>query len=436
MMLGEGGLYMLERIVGVLWGVPTLIFILTAGVILTVRSGGIQFRTREIFNNTVKSLFRKSDTGLNQLQAVSVALAATMGTGNIIGVASALAIGGAGSIFWMWISAILGMALVYAENFLSIKFRVKENGENIGGAFAYLKYGVKSKKAAIFFAGCCVLTSFGMGCAAQSNSAAQSLKSLGISPIFSGIVLALIVAVIIIGGIKRIGNFAAVLVPFLSLAYITVSILIIFLHFENIPKVFALIFKQAFGFDEISGGFSGYVIAQSINIGLRRGIFSNEAGLGTSALMHKDVGSENAHLQGQWGIVEIFIDTILCCTLTALVILCTNSTGFDNSDIVINAFSTVLGDFAKGFIAISLTLFALATMISWGYAGGSAAKFLGGKSTASLYKFLFISVIFIGAIGNATKIWLISDIFNALMLFPNLFALLYLFFLFRESPHN
>ncbi|MDR0918666.1 MAG: amino acid carrier protein [Oscillospiraceae bacterium] len=419
---------MLEKTVSLLWGIPTLIIMLSAGLFITIKIKASQFKAKTIFNNTVKSLFKKdnAENGINQFQAVSVALAATMGTGNIIGVASAIAIGGAGSIFWMWISAIMGMALVYAENVLSIKFRRKEHGETIGGAFAYLKYGVKNKILAIFFAVCCVLTSFGMGCMAQSNSAALSLKSLGISTNISGIVIALCVGIIILGGVKRVGHFASLLVPFLSLAYIVVSLVIILTYKEKIPAVFAAIFKGAFGFNEVTGGFSGYILAQSINVGLRRGVFSNEAGLGTSALMHKDVNSENAELQGQWGIVEIFIDTILCCTLTALVLLCTGVSGTDTSNLVIDAFSTVLGDYAKVFISVSITLFAFATLISWGYCGAGAANFLGGKKASSFYKILFAVSIFIGAVGNAAKVWLLSDIFNILMLFPNLFGIIYL----------
>lgn len=429
---------MIENLNNIVWGSGMIFLILCTGLYFTLRIKLFQLtHFRLILKNTFLSIFKDKNTtrsndkhSISQFQALSTALAATMGTGNIIGVATAISIGGAGAIFWMWLSAFFGMAVIYAENVLGTIYRYKnEKNQWIGGPLAYLDRGLGCRWLAIVFAIFCMLASFGMGNMAQAHSISSAMFStFNISPIITGVVVAILVGIIIIGGIKRIGSITQMLIPLLSVLYILASVIIVLINYKNIPKAFSLIFNEAFGISAIGGGISGAMVKRAINIGLRRGVFSNEAGLGSSALLHSASDTKSPELQGMWGIFEVFIDTIVCCTLTALVILTTGSTSsnLDGVDLVIKAFENGFGQYADIFITVSILLFAFATLVGWSYCGESSIRFIFGESAIKYYKLVFIFVIIIGATSKLSIAWTISDIFNGFMAIPNLVGILLL----------
>ena len=324
---------------GWVWGIPMLILIISTGIIMTVRTGFFQVRrAKSVGDETFFAIFKKRHVtktkekkAISQFQALTTALAATIGTGNIAGVATALTVGGPGAIFWMWVSAFFGMMTSFSENVLGIFYRRKnENEEWSGGAMYYLQDGLGSKKGmkkvakvlAILFAIFCVLASFGIGNMTQVNSIADAMHSnFNIAPIVTGIVLAIIAALVVVGGIKRIGKVTEKLVPFMALAYIFATLIIFFMNYEQIPYVFGSIFKDAFNLSAVGGGVGGYVIKRAITMGFKRGVFSNEAGLGSSVMVNAASDVKEPVIQGMWGIFEVFFDTIVVCTLTAFVLL-------------------------------------------------------------------------------------------------------------------
>lgn len=319
----------------IIWGAPTLILMLSAGIVFSAGTGF--FQIRHICHWLKSTIFsaskgRSSDKGsISQFQAMSSALAATLGTGNIAGVSSALAMGGAGAVFWMWISALLGTMTGFAENVLGIYYRQKnKNGEWQGGAMRYIQSGLSeyrftkplAKPLSVIFAALCVLSAFGMGNMAQMNSAAGVLHTnFGIPPLVTGLVLSVPTAFIIFGGIKRVGNITAKIVPFMSGFYILGAIWIMIENSDKLPAVFGSVFEGAFGIDAVSGGISGYIIKQAVSMGFRRGVFSNEAGLGTSVSAHAASDVNEPCVQGMWSIFEVFFDTIIMCSLTAVILL-------------------------------------------------------------------------------------------------------------------
>ena len=339
-----------DKINGVVWGVPMLILIVCTGIYMTIRTGVFQIRrAKEVSGKTIFAIFKnKSVTksndkkAISQFQALSTALAATIGTGNIAGVATALVAGGPGAVFWMWVSAFFGMMTKFSENVLGIYFRKKnEDGEWSGGPMYYLENGVKHKKVigkiakplAVMFAVFCVLASFGIGNMAQINSISSSMKvSFNIPSIITGVVLAVIAGFVIVGGIQRIGKGTEQLVPFMALAYIIGALIIFFTNFKQIPYVFGSIFSSAFSFNAALGGVAGSAVKLAVTMGFKRGVFSNEAGLGSSVLVNTSSNVKEPVVQGMWGIFEVFADTIVVCTLTAFVLLSsTVKTGDSNS---------------------------------------------------------------------------------------------------------
>ncbi|MBQ7757162.1 MAG: alanine:cation symporter family protein [Oscillospiraceae bacterium] len=339
-----------DKINGVVWGVPMLILIVCTGIYMTIRTGVFQIRrAKEVSGKTIFAIFKnKSVTksndkkAISQFQALSTALAATIGTGNIAGVATALVAGGPGAVFWMWVSAFFGMMTKFSENVLGIYFRKKnEDGEWAGGPMYYLENGVKHKKVigkiakplAVMFAIFCVLASFGIGNMAQINSISSSMKvSFNIPSIITGVVLAVIAGFVIVGGIQRIGKVTEKLVPFMALAYIIGALIIFFTNFKQIPYVFGSIFTSAFSFNAALGGVAGSAVKLAVTMGFKRGVFSNEAGLGSSVLVNTSSNVKEPVVQGMWGIFEVFADTIVVCTLTAFVLLSsTVKTGDSNS---------------------------------------------------------------------------------------------------------
>ena len=431
----------ISEINNILWGGGMIILILGAGIYLTFATRFFQFRkVKMIFSETILSLFkdksvRKSNEkkSISQLQAVSTALAATMGTGNIAGVASALTLGGAGAVFWMWVSSLFGMMIVFCENVLGIYYRYKNsNDEWVGGPMVYLEKGLGSKKLGMVYAVFCVLASFGMGNITQINSISLSAKtSFGVPCVVTGVISAVLIGIIIFGGLKRIGSVTEKLIPILSLAYILGSIIIIVINFKAIPSAFSEIFKGAFGLDSITGGICGVAVKQAVSVGLRRGVFSNEAGLGSTVMVHAASDIKSPVKQGMWGIFEVFLDTIVCCTLTALVILTSGAMNckgikLDGAALVIKAFESGFGHFSGIFVTASVSLFAFATVLGWSVFGLKAFEYVFGEGYSVYYKLIYVMLILFGATGSINLIWGISDIFNGFMAIPNLIGVLIL----------
>lgn len=324
---------------GVVWGIPMLVLIIGTGILMTCLTKFFQVtRARHVAKETIGGIFTKKDVrknsekkSISQFQALCTALAATIGTGNIAGVATAIAVGGPGAVFWMWLSAFFGMMTNYSENVLGIYYRRKnKEGEWCGGAMYYLRDGLGSKKGckhlgkilAVLFCIFCVLASFGIGNMTQVNSIASAMKAnFGVSTLVMGIILAVVAALVIVGGIKRIGQTTEKLVPFMALFYILGALIIFFMNFHQIPYIFSSIFKNAFSFGSVAGAGSGLIIKKAVTMGFKRGVFSNEAGLGSSVMVHSASNVKEPVTQGIWGIFEVFVDTIIVCTLTAFVLL-------------------------------------------------------------------------------------------------------------------
>lgn len=418
-----------ERINDVVFGFPTILLIFAVSLIFTFGCGFIQIRK---FPTVIKTVFSKKSrgNGKNQsggatpFQAMSCALAATIGTGSITGVATALYIGGAGSIFWMWVCSVFGMATAYAEGVLSVKYRVIENGVKKGGAMYYIKYGLNSPKLAALFAAFCILGSLGMGNMAQGNAACEALISFGIPKAVIIIILPLSIALLLLGGKNKVSSFCERLIPFAALFYIGGCILILIKLQSRLPSALSDIITSAFQTKAVAGGVTGGVITRAVAVGFRRGIFSSEAGLGTTASVHGTSDIKTPSEAGYWGMFEVFVDTPIICTLTALVLLTTGQTGSTGS--VISAFSLGLGKFGGHFVGISIVLFAFATIVGWSFIGQSATEFLGGKRLTAAYKFFYVILCAVGCSLSIGFVWTLSDTFNGLMALPNLTALILL----------
>ncbi len=429
-----------DSVNSVVWGVPALVLIIFTGILFTLRSKFFQVRRFGwVLKNTIVASLKKDGKqkstdkrSISQFQAMATALAATIGTGNIVGVATAITIGGAGAVFWMWVSAFLGMMTGFAENVLGIYFRRKNNkGEWIGGPMLYIEKGLKCKPLAIIFALFCVLASFGIGNMTQANSMSSSLHAtFNIPPLATGIVVAIVVAFAALGGIKRLGQITEKLTPFMAVIYIIATITILILNINSIPQVFKDIVKGAFGLSSAVGGISGYMIKTAMTQGLKRGVFSNEAGLGSSVMVHCAADSKEPVQQGLWSMFEIFVDTIIICTLTAFSILSTGvvdaNPGVSGAPLVILAFSDVFGSFAGAILSISILFFAFSTILGWSYYGEKSIEYLFGTKSVPVYKIIFVALIVVGSTAQLELVWSISDTFNGLMAIPNLIAVLLL----------
>ena len=429
------------------WGPLMLLLLVGTGVYLTVRVKWLQVtHFGRILKNTVGTLFEKKsdrDHGANisPFEAVSTALAGTVGTGNIAGVTGAIFTGGAGAVFWMWVAAFFGMVTKYAEIVLAMKYRVKdENGVYHGGPMYYIENGIgKSWKwLAVIFCLLGGLASFGIGNIAQSSEIAGALSDLfHLSPLVTGILLAGVVALVTLGGIKRIGKVTSLLVPFMSAFYILAGLVVIILRITQIPAVFGQIFAGAFSFKSIGGGLFGYTIMMAMKQGFARGVFSNEAGLGSAPIAHAASSSEEPCEQAIWGVFEVFIDTIVICSITAFAVLLSgilNAEGglaafTSKGAAAAAAFNTILpGTLGGKIIELSLLFFALSTILSWAYYGENCWGYLTNNNTVVvlLYKIIFALVCVVGAVGSGTLMWDIADTLNGLMAIPNLIALLML----------
>ena len=405
---------MLEKINSYVWGSFLISLLLTTGIIYTLKLRFIQFKMFPYFIKSLKNRGHKV-----QLRTICMSLGTAMGTGNITGVASAISIGGAGAVFWMWVSAFFGMATVYAENSISAEFTDK----NIRGTMAYIEKGLGSKRLAAFFALCCILACFGMGGMVQINALSESVRNCSEIPeFFLSVTLFTIIFAIISGGAKRIGSAAQLLLPFATMLYTVLCIVVIAKYSVRLPSVLSQIFNEAFGIKQAAGGISGYTLSKAVSAGIRRGVFSNEAGLGSSPILHSTSESANCGvIQGMSSMLEVFIDTMLCCTLTAAVVLCASD---DNT--VRTAFFRAIGSKTDIFLAVIMSVFALCTVIGWYYCGETAFKYLFKSRKTFIFAFVFSLIASLGAIFRTESIWTLSDIFNGLMAFPNLLALLLL----------
>lgn len=435
------------------WGIPMLVLLVGTGILMTSLTKVFQISHLGYWmKHTLGSIFTDkhitehtdaNDKSISQFQSLCTALAATIGTGNIVGVASALLLGGPGSIFWMWIVAFFGMMTNYSENVLGIYYRQKnEKDEWSGGAMYYLRDGLGSKNGckqigavlAVLFSVFCLLASFGIGNMSQINSIAGNMNSaFGIPNIVTGVILMIIAALVVLGGIKRIASVTEKLVPFMAIFYIIGALIICFVNIGRMPAVFAAIFKGAFAMEAVGGGIVGSGIQMALTWGMKRGVFSNEAGLGSSVMVHSSSNVKEPVRQGMWGIFEVFADTIIVCSLTAFTVLSSGlvdlNTGAviadaEGSALVGEAFATVFGAAGPAFIAIAILLFAFSTVLGWSHYGTKAFEYLFGSSSTIIYRVIFIVFILCGATMSLSLAWDLSDTFNGLMAIPNLIGVL------------
>jgi len=423
----------LNSISSFIWGPITLFFLLGVGIYLMI---GLHAYPIKNLKHGFKVLFKKSDDkddgDISSFESLMTALSATVGTGNIAGVATAIFLGGPGAIFWMWITALFGMATKYAEAFLAIYFREKNtSGNYVGGPMYYIKNGLNQKYhfLAYLFAFFGMIAAFGIGNGVQANSVAQVLSSeFNISQITIGFTIAILVMLVILGGIKSIGKTAAQLVPIMSAIYILGGLYIIFINISIVPDIFLLIVSSAFTTTAATGGFAGATIWMAIRFGVSRGVFSNEAGLGSSPIAHAAAKTNNPVKQGSISMLEPLIDTLVVCTITAFVILISNSwlSGINGASLTSLAFNEGLPGLGKYIVIIGLVLFAFSTIIGWSYYGEKCAEFIFGEGITTIYRVLWIIVIPVGATIELNLIWLIADIMNGLMALPNLIALILL----------
>lgn len=428
-----------------IWGVPAMICIIGVGFYLSVRTRFLQIRKFPYaMKTTLGRIFRKreADEGsLTPFQAVCTALAATVGTGNIAGVAGAIAIGGPGAVFWMWISAVLGMCTKFSEVTLAVHFRERNaNGELVGGPMYYIKNGLSKRWLwlAYVFSAFGVLTVFGTGNATQVNTITAAVNSallnyhvipqslVGRSNLIQGVLITCLVGLVLLGGIKRIGRVTERLVPFMALFYVVLSIGVILMNAGRVPAVFASIFAGAFRPMSVTGGIVGSFF-MSMKKGVSRGIFSNEAGLGTGSIAHACADTRKPVKQGFFGIFEVFADTIVICTLTALVILCSGVTvpygEAAGAELTIAGFTSVYGSWVSVFTAVAMCCFAFSTIIGWGLYGARCIEFLFSARVIRPFMIIYSLVALLGATVDLGIVWGIADTFNGLMAIPNLIAL-------------
>lgn len=437
-----------ETINSVVWGFPMLALMIGTGLYLSLRTGFIQiFKFGYAMRHTIGKAFKKQKSGkgsVTPFQALTTALAATVGTGNIAGITSAVTLGGAGSIFWLWISAIIGMCTKYAEVVLAVKFRERsKTGEWAGGPMYYIKNGLGQnyRWLAVVFSIFGAVAAFGVGNAVQVGNMTSSINSAiqsfvpsavqykGVISLVIGIAVAALTALTLFGGVKRIGRVTEMIVPFMAAVYIITSMAVIVANIDSLGAVFQKIFRDAFTPEGAVGGAAGISIKTAVSWGFRRGVFSNEAGLGSAPIAHASTSETNPVKQGLYGIFEVFLDTIVMCTITGLTLLMSGiRLGYGTHGSIalnISAFATVFGDRAAGIIiSVGMSLFALATVLGWALYGTRCAEYLFGSGSIRVYQLIYIVVCVAGATMNLELIWQIADSLNGLMAIPNLIAVL------------
>ena len=457
-----------DKINGFVWVTIGLWLLIGTGIIMSCVTGFFQVaHIGHWMKKTIGSVFNKASHNkkekgsVSQFQALCTALAATIGTGNIAGVAAAIVIGGPGAVFWMWVAAFFGMMTNFSENVLGIYFRRKNiHGEWSGGAMYYLQDGLGEKNRpkalqiigkilAIAFAICAFLASFGIGNMGQINKIVINVQSaffskVDVGPLFGiipfvpfviGLVLTFLGALIIVGGLKRIAAVAEKVVPFMAILYIVGSLIIIFVHYDSIVPAFLSIFKFALGAKAIAGGTIGAMLKSAVTQGCKRGVFSNEAGLGSSVMVHSNSDVKEPVKQGLWGIFEVFADTFVVCSITALVVLTSGfidlttghfieTPGVSDANLVAKAFGGVFGPAGEYFIALAIFLFAFTTVLGWSHYGSKAVEYLINEKAVVVFRIIFASFIIVGALATSSLAWDISDTFNGMMMIPNLIGVL------------
>ena len=457
-----------DKINGFVWVTIGLWLLIGTGIIMSCVTGFFQVaHIGHWMKKTIGSVFNKASHNkkekgsVSQFQALCTALAATIGTGNIAGVAAAIVIGGPGAVFWMWVAAFFGMMTNFSENVLGIYFRRKNiHGEWSGGAMYYLQDGLGEKNRpkalqiigkilAIAFAICAFLASFGIGNMGQINKIVINVQSaffskVDVAPLFGiipfvpfviGLVLMFLGALIIVGGLKRIAAVAEKVVPFMAILYIVGSLIIIFVHYDSIVPAFLSIFKFALGAKAIAGGTIGAMLKSAVTQGCKRGVFSNEAGLGSSVMVHSNSDVKEPVKQGLWGIFEVFADTFVVCSITALVVLTSGfidlttghfieTPGVSDANLVAKAFGGVFGPAGECFIALAIFLFAFTTVLGWSHYGSKAVEYLINEKAVVVFRIIFVSFIIVGALATSSLAWDISDTFNGMMMIPNLIGVL------------
>ena len=431
--------WVIEMVNRIVWGAPALAGILGTGLYLSVRTGFAQLR---LFPRALKlflsRLSRKQETGgVPPFQALCTALAATVGTGNLVGVAGAIALGGPGSIFWMWVCAVLGMMTKFAEAAMAVRYRVKKNGEYLGGPMYIISRGLGRRWncLAVLYCFFGVVAAFGVGNATQVNAVITGLNQVivyfgGVQnrkrDLLMGCAMALLVAAMLLGGAKRIGKTAEFLVPFVSCGYLLLCAGVLIARAEAVPAAFGAIVRGAFSPRAVTGGALGSLF-QALRVGVSRGVFTNEAGMGTASIAHAAADVEHPAEQGLMGIMEVFLDTILICTMTALVILCSGVPivyGVDSgAALTTQAFSAVCGGWVSVFLALALCCFAFATILGWGLYGARCAQYLFGGGAWKLFAAAQAGMVVLGAVLQTGMIWAIAETVNGLMAIPNLIAL-------------
>ncbi|HEM3492302.1 TPA: sodium:alanine symporter family protein [Streptococcus suis] len=425
-------LELFKAINNLVWGPPLLILLVGTGVYFTLRLGMFQVSKLPTAFRLIFSSDQSGQGDVSSFAALCTALAATVGTGNIVGVATAITTGGPGALFWMWVAAFFGMATKYAEGFLAIKYRTKDaNGQAAGGPMHYITLGMgqKWKPLAVFFAVSGVLVALlGMGTFSQVNSIASSMSSsFGLAPQLVSIVTAISIALFIFGGIEKISDVSTKIVPFMAILYILASLIVLVVHWNELLPTLGLVLKSAFSPAAAVGGFVGATVKEAIQRGIARGVFSNESGLGSAPIAAAAAKSDNPVEQGLISMTGTFIDTIIICTLTGLTILVTGQwsvEGLEGAPLTQAAFATVFGNAGSIALTISLVLFAFTTILGWSYYGERCIEFLFGTKSILPYRLLFVAMVALGGFLKLDLIWTIADIVNGLMALPNLIALL------------
>lgn len=416
---------------GIIWS-PALIYLcLGTGLYFSIRTRFMQVRG---FGEMIRLMFsgKSSESGVSSFQALAMSLSGRVGTGNIAGVATAIAVGGPGALFWMWITALVGMATKYAEVVLAVHYReTDDHGEQVGGPMYAIKNGLGKHwrwlgAAFALFGG---LAGFGIGNMVQSNSIAGALQaSFGIDPWLSGVVMTVLTGFVLLGGVKRIGAVAEKLVPFMCISYVVAALAVLVLYADQIPHALGLVFSYAFSPAAATGGFAGAAIMMAMRYGVARGIFSNEAGLGTAGIAQAAGKSSNAVESGLVGMMGTFIDTLIVCTMTGLVLIVTGewSSGVKGAALTSNAFAAAFPGFGGQFLSIAVAVFAFTTILGWAYYGEKCWEYLVGTSVEKPYRLLWTAFVMVGAVTQLDFVWLVSDTLNAFMAFPNLVSLLLL----------
>lgn len=420
----------LDKVDGYVWGPFLIIFLLFTGIFLTIRNRFIQIRKFGHGVGLITGRYEdpRDEGEITHFQALSAALSATIGTGNIAGVATAIVSGGPGAVFWMWVTGALGMVNKYNSALLGLNFRkIHKDGTASGGPMYYLEKGMKVKFLGWLFALFGAIASFGIGDMVQANSVAKPLEeNLGIPSLATGLIVALFVGLVIIGGIKRIGKVASKIVPFMCIVYILGALIILLTNFEKLPYAFGLIIKHAFSPTSAVGGFLGATVAQTIRFGVARGLFSNEAGLGSASIAHSAAKTKEPIREGLVAMLGPFVDTIVICSMTALVIISTGawSSGLTSSPLSALAFDVGLPGIGKWIVTFGLVFFAFSTMLTWSYYGDRCSEYILGPKAVMPYRWLFLLCIPVGAVVKIDLVWLLTDIMNGFMAFPNLIGIL------------